>query len=116
MLLSSLRAVLAARPGSARRGSARSRLAYAPSRATSRYWVLTTLPFASTRKHSVIAFPLLRALRDWEPVDLQVSCSSACGVGGASAVLGATFAHTACIIGSKMGTAMLPPVDPPPRV
>src|SRR6476661_2433404 len=75
------------------------------------------LPLASIRKHSATAFPRLVAISpESKSVDLQLSWRFASGDGGASAVFGATLAHTAWMIGSKIGTATPPPVAPPPRV
>ena len=49
-------------------------------------------------------------------VDVQASWRLASGDGGARTVLGATLAQTAWMIGAKIGTAMPPPVEPPPSV
>src|SRR5262249_31398282 len=50
------------------------------------------------------------------PIDLHDRCRLASSDGGASTVLGATLAQTACMIGSKIGTAVWPPGAPPPSV
>ena len=77
--------------------------AYALLRAINRYWVSMILPLVFIRKHSVPP----RSPESWS-TDLQESWSLASDEGRASAVFGAMFAHTACITGSKIGTATQP--------
>ena len=76
-----------------------------------------TLPFLSNRKHSVRAVLDRRrlSLSSTRSLELHESCRLASGEGGASARLDAAWAHTASIIGSKIGTATPPPVEPLPR-
>src|ERR1700738_2243256 len=59
-------------------------------------------PRWSMRKHSVIA-PRRWASPDSASTDWHERCRFASGDGGASAAFGATWAHAACITGSKIG-------------
>src|SRR5262249_18482882 len=96
--------------------SSRSRLSCA-SCDIRRYSVWMFLPWRSPRKHSSNAFAgPLGAPPDSRSIDWPASWRLASSDGGASATFGATWAHTAWITGSKIGTATWPPVEPPPSV
>mgnify|MGYP003332725503 CR=1 FL=1 len=54
-----------------------------------------------------------------QPVIVDPNTAAGGGIAAAQVlkgVRGACVAHTACMIGSKIGTATLPPVWPPPSV
>jgi hypothetical protein len=71
---------------------------------------------ASIRKHSLMDFPPFWVSPESRSIALHMSWRLASDDGAASAALGATLAHTAWMIGSKIGTATPPPVAPPPSV